>query len=193
MWLSVSERPGVGASSWGELGLSSGSSGCSCRTQPGEAIALLDGLLHRKPVLAQPRGGWWACVCSRHFVQDLQLGDELPHLCPVVVAPGHLQGEGEGAQVWVQWFLRPALSLAPFPRPTMGQGRGPEVVMLPYPAEVGLGHCQTPGTSGTGLSPAQDTGPHSPDPRPRPGMPSGPWSCPQLRALAHGAAATGHW
>lgn len=125
MWLSISERPGVGASSWGELGLSSGSSGRSCRTQPGEAVALLDGLLHRKPVLAQPRGGWWACVCSWHFVQDLQLGDELPHLCPVVVAPGHLQGEDEGAQVWVQWFLQAGSFPGSLSQTHHGAGQGP--------------------------------------------------------------------
>ena len=64
-------------------------------TRPGEQAvwdaALLDGLLHQEPVLVQRPRGRLARVRGRQLVQDLQLGDELPDLCPVAVALGHLR------------------------------------------------------------------------------------------------------
>ena len=74
--------------------------GSGRHTQPGEQAfgdtALLDGLLHHEPVLAQLPGGRHGRVCGWHLIQDPQLWDELPHLCPIVVAGGHLQGGGRG-------------------------------------------------------------------------------------------------
>lgn len=64
------------------------------REQAAQDAAVLDGLLHHEPVLVQPPGGQQARVRGGDLVQDLQVGDELPHLCPVVVVLGHLQGEG---------------------------------------------------------------------------------------------------
>ena len=92
-------------------------------TRPGEQAvwdaALLDGLLHQEPVLVQRPRGRLARVRGRQLVQDLQLGDELPDLCPVAVALGHLRvgaglspGDPSG---------QPGPELHPQPR--CGQGR----------------------------------------------------------------------
>lgn len=98
--LSGSERP-VGGARGGGVEPSPGAAPArgpwtaSVCTQPGEQAvqdaALLDGLLHHEPVVVQLPGGRQVCVCGRQLIQDLQLGDELPDLCPVVVALGHLR------------------------------------------------------------------------------------------------------
>lgn len=149
MRLSISTRPrrvpgyralslglaGAGSLFWSSAGKGSGLGEAAlargpvsgCRTQPREQAvqdtALLDGLLHHEPVLARLPGGRLACVGGRHLVQDPQLGNLLPHLCPVVVVPGHLRGGGCGRPGSGGPF-RPALSCGGLPPGPLWAGQG---------------------------------------------------------------------
>lgn len=151
-------------------------------TQPGERAvqdtAFLDGLLHHEPVLVQLPGGRQARVCGWHLIQDLQLRDELRHLCPVVVAFGHLQDssgrpESSGPASQQVPELLPPLPLG---------GRGGELGVddaapLCPGCRASLGHSGTRETVGT-------LGSHPPGSPP--GSSGALWSVelPELRALA---------
>lgn len=145
-WSSASKGSRLGEAALAR-GLVSG-----CRTQPREQAiqdtALLDGLLHNEPVLARLPGGRPACVRSRHLVQDLQLGNLLPHLRPVVVAPEHLQG-GECGRPGSGGPFRPALAYGAFSRPSVGKAGELRVVNAAPSCRAGLGHSEPAGTLGT--------------------------------------------
>lgn len=82
-----------GSPSWGR-GL-----GAVIHTRPGEQAvqdtSLLDGLLDQEPVSAEGLRGRQARLDCWHLIQDLQLWEEPPHLCPVVVALRCLQMQSE--------------------------------------------------------------------------------------------------